>query len=673
MSSVARTLLCLFLVFSSVVSAEPAPIRDYVRYPDYMGATLSRDGRWVAVTIPLHGRMNLAIVDLDTRKARAITNYDDYDVLNVRWVGSEYLLFSVGQIDEASGAVRRDGGGLFAIHRDGGTVRTLSQTARRQATDNRDALRNARFLASIPGSEEEILVTSNERDRRSATVDVYRVNVKAGRPMLLTTQRPERTEEWVLDAKRVPRAAVSSVRDSFVSVVHYRKDEQSPWEELARFDPIRDEIPLIPVAFSDDGQSMLVASGVGRSNNAIYRYDPVKRERGELVAQHPRYDMGADAAGQRVTGPVLGSDGKVVGFAVEADKYQVAWTDAEYQRLQTLVDKALPNTVNKLQRSTNKARTLVASYSDRLPTRWYVLDESTSRMEELARSRPALKPEHLVEMRPFLLKTRDGLEIPSYYFLPSGVQPGSKPDARLPTVVHIHGGPQARADYWSGMGTFGVMEAQLLASRGYAVILPNFRITPGFGRRIFNDGFGTIGRQMSDDHEDAVKWGIDQGFVDPQRVCISGASYGGYATLMAIARAPKMFRCGISGLMVSDLPRQLSSASGDTFWTDMGEEFWLKLIGAKSVSDIPKEISPINLADRITAPLLIYAGEDDIRTPIEQTSSMVRALEKAGHPPQKVIIKSGESHGFGKLENRLELYEAALKFLDQHIGAGRKP
>ena len=666
MLPVVRALLCLFLCFAAVVSAEPLPAREYVRYPDYMGATLSRDGRWVAVTIPLHGRMNLAIVDLDTRKARAITSYNDYDILNVRWVGSEYLVFTVGQLNELSGSPQRDGGGLFSIHREGGTVRTLSATAKEQRLKLNTAFRFYSPLASIADSDDEIIVEGNYRDVRS--LDVYRLNVKTGRAQLVTTQRPERAEQWVLDAQRVPRAVVSSVRDSFFSVVHYRKDEQSPWEELARFDPTREEIPLIPVAFSDDGQSMLVASGVGRGNNAIYRYDPVKRQRGELVAQHPRYDMGANAAGQPVTGPIVGREGKVVGFAVEADKYQVAWTDGEYLRLQTLIDKALPNTINKFQRSANKARTLVTSYSDRLPVRWYVLDESSSRMEELARSRPALKPEHLVEMRPFLLKTRDGLEIPSYYFLPSGAQPG----ARLPTVVHIHGGPQVRADYWSGMGSFGVMEAQLLASRGYAVILPNFRITPGFGRRIYNDGFGTIGRSMSDDHEDAVKWGIEQGFVDPQRVCISGASYGGYATLMAIARAPKMFRCGISGLMVSDLQRQLSSASGDTFWTDMGVEYWLRLIGAKSIDDIPKEISPINLADRITAPLLIYAGEDDIRTPIEQTNAMVRALEKAGHPPQKVIIKSGESHGFGKMENRLEVYEAALQFLDQHIGAGRR-
>ena len=253
-------------------------------------------------------------------------------------------------------------------------------------------------------------------------------------------------------------------------------------------------------------------------------------------------------------------------------------------------------------------------------------------------------------------------------------------DALLPNLVQtlennpafIHGGPFARADYW-GRFSFGVREAQIFASRGYAVIVPNFRITPGFGGKIYYSGFGTVGRQMSEDHEDAVKWGISQGFVDPSKVCISGASYGGFAALMAMAKTPEMFKCAVSGLMVSDYKLQLTSQNGDTANNELGVKFWKKAHGSEDLSSqTVRDISPVFLADKIKGPVFIYAGEDDIRTPIEQTRNMIAALTKAGNPPKDVVIKAEEGHGFGKLENNIDLYNRMLKFLAEHLGTPAK-
>jgi len=212
----------------------------------------------------------------------------------------------------------------------------------------------------------------------------------------------------------------------------------------------------------------------------------------------------------------------------------------------------------------------------------------------------------------------------------------------------------------------------LLASRGYAVVVPNFRITPGLGSKIFYSGFGTLGRQMLEDHDDAAKWAVAEGFADPQRICISGASYGGYATLMTLARFPDTFRCGISGLMVSDWPLILTSPAGDIASSEVAVSQFHAMAGVKSTRELAADISPVNLADKIKQPLLIYAGEDDIRTPLEQTTRMIRALERAGNKPKAVIIKKEEGHGFGKTENNVELYEAIFKFLDEHIGPGSK-
>jgi dipeptidyl aminopeptidase/acylaminoacyl peptidase len=295
--------------------------------------------------------------------------------------------------------------------------------------------------------------------------------------------------------------------------------------------------------------------------------------------------------------------------------------------------------------------------------KWYILDEKKKTLEEVLSSRPWIKPENLVEMRPFRLKTRDGLEIPSYYFLPRDYKPGQK----LPTVLHIHGGPTVRADRW-GAFTYGVREAQILASRGYAVVLPNFRGTPGLGSKVYYSAFGAVGRQMSEDHEDAAKWAIEQGFADPARICIVGASYGGYATLMALAKTPELFRCGVAGLSVSDWELLAESASGDTAYSPAAAAFARKLAGADKNPAASREVSPVNMAARMKSPLMMWAGAADFRTPIEQTRNMQSALERAGNPPKAMLIKPGEGHGFGVVENNVELYDAMLKFLDEQIG-----
>jgi dipeptidyl aminopeptidase/acylaminoacyl peptidase len=200
------------------------------------------------------------------------------------------------------------------------------------------------------------------------------------------------------------------------------------------------------------------------------------------------------------------------------------------------------------------------------------------------------------------------------------------------------------------------------------VILPNFRITPGLGSKVFYSGFGAYGRQMVQDHVDAAKWGIAQGFVDPARICISGASYGGAAVLMSMGQAPDVFKCGIAGLVVADMKMQLTSPSGDTAGNESGVKYWLKVVGAESTSSIPAIASPVSYAEKIKGPIMMYAGVDDIRTPLEQTRAAQSALERAGNRPKAMVVKTEEGHGFGKLENNVDLYNQIFKFLEEHIG-----
>lgn len=668
MNTLVRTLAVSLLIglTSAAALAQPIEPKDYFRRPAFSQPTFSPDGKSWAVLAPVNDKLQIVIVDPDTKKARAITAIKDFDVTSYNWVGSQRLVFSLGNVNAPSGAGQADGGGLFTVDVNGQNSRKLSPTIKEFRTTGRTVFRGYSFVRSIPGTSEEIIAQGNMRDADSQ--DLYRLNLNNGRATLITVDRPQRTQEWILDRDLVPRIATTSIKDTNDGLIFYRSSADSPWKQI--YKTIGQTGPfLVPLAFDTDNKTLQVASNEGRNTMGIFKYDPETGVRGELLASHPRFDMGANQQGGAVPGlSIDGETNKILGYAVEADRREVTWIDERYANVQALLDATFPGKINRFTRLNERGRVLVTSVSDVDPVKFYLFDEKGKSIEELFSSRPWIQKGQLSQMRPFVLKTRDGLEIPSYYFLPNDYKPGTK----IPTVLHIHGGPAARADTWAG-GGFGQNEAQLLASHGYAVIVPNFRVTPGMGSKIYYAGFGTIGRQMSEDHEDAAKWGIEQGFADPKKICISGASYGGYATLMGMAKTPDLFKCGLAGLVVSDLQLQLTSSNTDFASSVSAVAFWKDLIGVKSLSEpIVRQVSPAFLADKIKGPVFIYAGLDDVRTPIEQTNAIINALEKSGNPPKEVVVKKNEGHGFGISENRVDNYERILKFLAEHIGVNSK-
>ena len=642
-------------------AAEPLTVEEIWKSPSLSGPILSRSGKYLAATAPHKGRMNLLVIDLATRKGTLLTSFEDFDVISPAWVGDERLVFSLGQANSPTGPGQFDGGGLFVVGRDGSNSRRLAATVRETRSSGSKVYRGLELQSTIPGNTDEVIAAGFLTSADS--VDLYRLNLNNGRTRLLTSGRPsDLTDDWLLDSKLVPRVVTAGVKDELTQVVYYRKGESSPWEEIARFSPEKGAV-FVPLAFESDDQMLQVASNRGRDTMAVFRYNPNTKTLGELIASHPHYDMGADSRGAKILGAIVEPEtNRILGYRVNADKPETNWVDEGRARSQKTIDAALPNMINTFRRTPDGNRLLVTSTSDLKPTRWYLLDEEKRTLEEIGTSRPWLDGK-LVEQRPFRFKTRDGLEIPGYLFLPKDYKPGT----RLPTIMHIHGGPGVRADSFAS--GFGTIEGQLFASRGYAVIVPNFRVTPGLGNKIFSAGFGTVGRQMSEDHEDALKWAIAEGYTDPKRACISGASYGGYAALQALAKTPDLFKCAVAGLAVTDYQYQLTTPDGDTYSSNAGVEFWKGLLGTKDLgSQLVRDISPVNYASKIKGGVFLYAGEDDIRVPIDQIYRMDKALKAAGNPAKAFVIKKKEGHGFGKLENNVDLYTQVLKFLDEQIG-----
>ena len=270
---------------------------------------------------------------------------------------------------------------------------------------------------------------------------------------------------------------------------------------------------------------------------------------------------------------------------------------------------------------------------------------------------PALTPADISEEQPVSFKAADGLQITGYLTLPHGRDP-----TNLPLVVFPHGGPAARDtlgfDWW----------AQAMASRGYAVLQVNYRGSQGLGRDFLAQGYGQYGRKMQTDLSDGVRYLASQHTIDPHRVCIVGASYGGYAALAGATVDTGVYRCAVDVSGLSELGKMIAwetSRLGDDGANV--QRYWLRYMGADKAPTDPslQTISPADLADKVTIPILILHGKDDTVVPFEQSQMMADALAKAGKPYDLVILNH-EDHWLSQADTRLQMLQATIDFLEKN-------
>jgi dipeptidyl aminopeptidase/acylaminoacyl peptidase len=260
-------------------------------------------------------------------------------------------------------------------------------------------------------------------------------------------------------------------------------------------------------------------------------------------------------------------------------------------------------------------------------------------------------------MTPVRIPARDGLVLRSYLTLPVGVEPRG-----LPMVLVVHGGPWAR-DSW-GYDP----EAQLLANRGYAVLQVNYRGSTGFGKTFTHAAEREFAGRMHDDLIDAVRWAIDAGYADPDRVGIYGGSYGGYAALVGVTFTPDVFAAAVSYVGPSSLVTL--ARSFPAYWRPLLASTWFRYVGdpddPDDLADMERR-SPLNHVDRIVTPLLVIQGANDPRVTKQESDQIVAALRARGVDVD-YIVKDDEGHGFVKPENRMDAYGAVERFFAKHLG-----
>ncbi|MBC8022684.1 MAG: S9 family peptidase [Burkholderiales bacterium] len=637
--------------FVSLAAAQDKPtIESFFRLSEYAAMHLSPDGQNIAALSPVGGKQNLVIVNVKTRKAKPITGLTDRDVVLAEWISGKRLIYYTGRLGERD--VEQRGGGFFAVDMDGSSPRLIGEGQDESRTEGlRVTFRGLSLVRTLPNDSDDIIVeeTIFSRGQQPQPGPLYRMDTRTGRKSDISLGKPAvgYSESWVADSKGVARAFVTQSPDEGTQIF-YRPSADAPWKKLDEFNADTPNRAWRPLAVAEDNKTLYVTSRQGRDKSAIYRYAPETGKLGDLVAQHPRGDLTR----------LMSDLEDVRGVSYNAGEPGVAWFDDTLAKVQGVADKTFPDNVNLLEWSRDKSLVLIRSFSDALPGSFYLYDVKAGKMEWLADARPWIDPKKMSPMRIVRYPARDGLEITATLTIPKGSS-----GKNLPLVMVIHGGPWVGPDFWRWNP-----EVQFLASRGYVVMQPNYRGTLGFGLKHVTSSYMQWGLAMQDDITDGVKWAVDQGIVDPSRVCIYGGSYGGYAAMMGVAKTPEVFKCAVNYVGVTDLQLLMNASWSDTFRSDFARASYRRRIGDpdKDAQRL-KETSPSELASRIKGNVLMAYGGADVRVVPEHGTRMRSAMERAGNKPEWIIVDD-EGHGYRKLENQVMFYGAMERFLEKNIG-----
>jgi dipeptidyl aminopeptidase/acylaminoacyl peptidase len=436
-----------------------------------------------------------------------------------------------------------------------------------------------------------------------------------------------------------------------------RDGVDSPWRVIQAFDRF-DSGPaaFLPVAFDPDGRLVVakLRNDVARTS-ALFRLGSDLKPVAEPFLSLRGYDAHSNLIYDR-------SRQRLIGVSTVTDARAVIWFDEDMRALQEQLDQLLPGTNNLLQCQRDclaKRFFVVEASSDRQPTLYFLFGRQESGRDALrliGPSRPWIDAAQMATQDMHRIRARDGLELPVYVTKPQGKGP-------WPTVMLVHGGPYVRGHEWGWH-----RDDQFLASRGYLVVQPEFRGSLGYGDKLFRAGWGQWGLKMQDDVTDAARWAVAQGWADPGRIAIAGASYGGYAAMMGLVKDPDFYRAAVNWVGVTDIDLLYTVS-----WSDMAGSLWQRYGMPRLIGDPKKDkvqldaTSPLKRAAEITKPVLMAYGSDDRRVPLPHGVRMRDALREAGKAEVEWVAYEEEGHGFLLQSNLQDFWGRVERFLARHL------
>lgn len=628
------------LVIMSMVpiTASAGPqAKDFGTLPMMYDAALSPNGKQLAVFLNVRGQYAVRIIDLDNIDAdmRIIGLGGEAKPEWIKWANNDRVLVSVWKSEKIR-TTPLTAGYIY-------TLDTKSMDGKILIKPRRDTFRqfNNNVVDFLEDDPDHILMSFSDTD--TAAPDVQKVNVQTGKYDRVK-RGSTNIQSWYTDLSGTLRVG-QGISDRSTKEARWtlRIADASGenWQEAKNFPGLEPDTGII--GFTGNPNELIIRALNGRNTRGLYIYDLSQKRTTRTLFENDAYDAG---------GVVLSGDGKrVIGTTLVSDQKEVKLFDGEDTVLSAIRRKYVGYTIDYVDQSYN-GEFVIARMSNAYDPGTYILIQSdTLDVTTLGAIRPGLMPEEMGEVIALKYRARDGKAIPGYVTIPASVT-STAALKNLPFIVLPHGGPYARDsqrfDYF----------AQFFAAKGYGVLQMNFRGSAGYG-----EAYEDAGRDnwvvMQEDIEDGAKWLVSKGYADPERMCIVGWSFGGYAALMGAIKNPELYKCAASMAGVTDLANLVSDQRKYRFGALAANTG--VLAGFDGRREL-RENSPVKRADELTIPLFLAHGTLDERVHFDQFTRMRRALGRT-NPNVTYVEFPNEDHFLSNQENRQKFFIELEKFL----------
>jgi len=613
---------------ATAAAAGRLPVESFLALDAFDTIKISPDGVHIAATVPMEGRMMLVFLRLsDLKQTGGVTLTKGGEVDDFVWVNARQVVYSASE-KNGSLASPRANPYLYLANADGSEGRIV----------NKD--RQHFLIDELRDDDDHILVGPGIRKIKLSNGQSVENMLKGYGPTESGSVYPDSTGNGRVDVGTI----ANERKTRLYARIGPNGDQRDDWQLIN--DGNATGLQAGMLGYSGDNKTAYLQIEEWEGPDGVYGLDMATGER-TLVYRHPRVDP-YTVLKSPLTGAVVAlvhRDGKPVVHVIDPED--------EYAKELLKMTRAFPGSYvfpTSFTRDGSKGIYLV--WSDVNSGEFYLVDHARGKADYIAERQMLMLPSMMSPMQPFRFRARDGAELEGFLTQPVSRQKGRP----VPLVVVPHGGPKGPYDAW-GFDS----ENQLLASRGYAVLQVNFRGSGNYGRAFLDSGNRQWGSGMIDDIIDATRWAIAEGHAAPGRICLYGASYGAYASMVAVAREPSLYACAIGNVGVYDIRRLVAEDS-----LGQSKRIFNELFGAGADLDA---ISPTSFPEKIRVPVLLGAGEKDRVAPPGHTDQMLRQLRKAGVDVQHVEYE-GEAHGNYLLKNRADWARRVLALLDRTIGGG---
>lgn len=496
------------------------------------------------------------------------------------------------------------------------------------------------FLENDP---EHILIQLDVNEINDPGVHMININTKSKR--FVTKFKGRRAiKYWQTDRNhdvRFGRGTTNNRRSLKVrDVAFYRKTKDSPWFELYDVDLNKEDRPFSFVAFSDEPNVVYILKTSENGKTSLFTYDVDRETTINKISASDDND---------VIYVHLDDNGTPDWYRYNGEKPGIVYLTEYGKKLDAVFKKNFPNLfVSIYTKSKDGSKVIFKTSAPKEPGTFYLFDLEDRKMEMLGYNYKEVDVESLTSKDPISYQARDGLSIPGYLSLPK-----VENAKNLPTVIFPHWGPKHH-DAWG----FDYV-AQFLTAQGYAVLQMNYRGSTGYGKEYTRLGDHQWGNKMLEDINDGTKWMIEQGYADPNNICILGDTYGGYAALQAIVKDESLYKCSIAHAPITNLTTYRETRRDFTNYRETMNYI-------ESDDYTLTEASPGNNVDKINIPILIMHSKNDTRVKVRQSEGFYSRMTSAGKNIKFINWEEGNNYLSGQLQ-RVDFLKQTGLFLEQHL------